>query len=412
MSLRLSIIAATLLAIQASAPAARPSPVFRYQNNRAFLLGLGELDSDTQDVALETYDWTVRGWVACGDFFIRRDGGRAVDGGITFRAQREGQYPLRSIARDRAGNVQRKGSGPDAADVVAVYDATPPAIDVVAPERAVVVEPDGNCLLAWRTRDANPAKEAAASIELTWDRGRTWHQMGGRFDDDGRFRLRVPDRQGRAVVRLTVWDKCGNRGDALFPELIVRAARTARAGERDAATGAETGTAVSASGTPPVADAKAVARAKEYYRRGAAALVSDRHAKAVGLLRKATDENPELRDAWLDLSVALAKAGNLKGSREALLSAERRFPRYADFPYNRGRVLMDMRQPAEAKAAFRRACHLDPTHVEAHWLLARLSIDTGDLATARACWRVVVKYAPPGSKTGARARKYLEASRP
>ena len=84
--------------------------------------------------------------------------------------------------------------------------------------------------------------------------------------------------------------------------------------------------------------------------------------------------------------------------------------RNADLPYNRGLVLVRAGKPGDARAAFERARHIDPTQAEAHWALSVLAVESGNLAAARERWRDVVRYASAESPYRGRAVSYLKAA--
>lgn len=119
-----------------------------------------------------------------------------------------------------------------------------------------------------------------------------------------------------------------------------------------------------------------------------------------------------IKAAWLDLSTALVgskRGGALRSAERALAEAGRLFPKNADFPFNRGLVLVKLGRAEEAKAEIERACALKPGLVEAHWTLARFAVDAEDLVTACAHWREVVRSAKEGSPLRVRAEELLEA---
>jgi Tfp pilus assembly protein PilF len=415
----------SVMAVVATRPAAageQATAVRRYQNTPSFLINLGELDTDVRDVDLEMYDWFARQWRVCGNFFVRRESDRPVDAGVTFQVQNEGEYPLRAVATDRAGNRQPRGEDADASDIVAVYDVTPPHVDVVSPSAGSISAPGERVSVVWRTREAHPAGEKSAAVELSGDGGRTWVTLASQIDDAGRFEFTAPDEADAAVVRVTVWDRSSNRGDgtsgvfAVRPKPPVAAAAPAApvavpsgsAGDRPVTAGPAQATA---SVPADAVDPDERARARAAYERGSRALAGGAPADAVSQLREAVARDPHLKAAWLDLSVALVRSTNLTGAREVLAAAMKRFGNDPLFPYNLGLVLMRMGKPAEAKVALQRACHLGPDHVESNWVLAGLALDAGDLASARAFWQRVVRSAAPDSDLRQRAQKYLDASR-
>ena len=394
------------------------SPARRYRNSPAFALTLAELDPDTQDVWLEVYDRGTREWRRWERFFVSREVGRARSGGLTFRAPVEGEYLLRVVATDRAGNSEEKGLGPDSADLIAVYDAAPPVVDIIAPAVTRTFAPGEGFRLVWRTREAHLAREPSVTVEITTDAGRTWRTIASGIKDTGSLRLLAPSAEGDARLRVTVWDACGNRGEGVSGSILVRKPVAAKRGppaehlvDTSPAAEAEAGTASDAlaEAGPEITSAQAIwARARSA--EGSSALLSGRYDEAASRLSEAAAADPTFEAAWLDYSVALASARKYELAMKVLLRAESRFPKNADLPYNRGLVLVRAGKPGDARAAFERARHIDPTQAEAHWALSVLAVESGNLAAARERWRDVVRYASPESPYRARAVSYLKAA--
>jgi len=405
LELRRALAAAAALAALVGLPAlgAWAGPPRRYQGSPVFAITLDRVDPDAQEVALEVYDRTSREWRRAGAFSLRREAGRTLGGSATFRAPAEGEHFLRARARDAAGNADPRGDDPDSADIVAVYDATPPVVEIVSPTRAQVLQPGAELMLSWRTREANPAPAGAASVEVSTDGGRSWRTLASGLDDTGSFVFRAGESGGDALVRIAVRDRAGNRGEAVAPAISIEAAPAAppQAAPAPVAARAEPG--------PAAARGR---NAHELYREGASALAARELVKAQKLLREAVAAEPDLEAAWLDLSAALALGGEFGRGREVLERAERKWPSSAAFPYNLGLVLVRMGRPREAVAALERACRLDPDRYEARWVLALLALDSGDLELARSHWREVARAAPESSPLRERSLQYLAASEP
>jgi tetratricopeptide (TPR) repeat protein len=145
---------------------------------------------------------------------------------------------------------------------------------------------------------------------------------------------------------------------------------------------------------------------------GAVALASGQYASAVSRLSEAVAADPNLEEAHLDLSAALALAGELDAAVKVLTRAESLFPKNAGFPYNRGLVLARMNLPGEARAALERASRIDPAHAGAHWALSVLAVEAGDLPRARAHWRKVVQSPQAAQDLRQRAMQCLRVGGP
>jgi hypothetical protein len=435
---RIKLLAATCLGVILSARAGGQTPVGpsaagperRYQNHGVFLLVVGQLDHDAHDVSLEVYDRSCRQWRRCGAFLVRSEGDVAVEGAITFRVKKEGEYLLRSIACDRAGNAEEKPSGPEAAEAVAVYDRTPPVVTVIGPPTGQTFAPGQQIEVTWKTREANPAPEKSVGIELSRDGGTTWSSLESGLDDTGSCSFAVPFRKGSVRARVTVTDRCGNRGSGVTPELTLSADAAARAPAtptgpsaadsgkprrtvpptpRDA-TGVE-GARTKDAGRTAAPDRRPIApKALAHHRLGAKALAAGKLTEAVRHLGEAILADARLEAAWSDMAKALEMQGKLKDADEILAGGEKRFADSAGFPYARGVLLVKMARPAEARKALGRAIKIDPRHAAAHLALATFAVEAGDLQTARTHWRAIVRSVPADSPLGKRAAQYLKAS--
>jgi len=215
------------LAAAAAAAAARAgegggAPAVRVQASPDFTLVLPSVEPDAVGVDLQIYDPLEREWRKCGAFDLERSGGGTTGGRLVFRAPLEGTFALRAAARDEVGNT-REGGGPETADLVAVYDRSPPAVRVTSPRPGAEVEAGGEVRLVWRTEEPHPLARGAAAIERSTDGGRTWRALTRRTDDTGEFRLAAPLTAGSFLLRVTVVDACGNCGRAVSPAVRVRA---------------------------------------------------------------------------------------------------------------------------------------------------------------------------------------------
>lgn len=352
------------------------APPRRYQNTPDFALTFESSDPDIECVALELYDENLNEWREVGKFSIRRVGDKSVGGKAIFRAEREGTYLLRARARDKAGNLDPKGPH---ADVVAIYDKTPPAVEIVAPSGPLAVAPLSELIITWKTQEPNPLPGGGASLEVSLDAGRSWKELASGIDDRGSYSFKVGRSRAKMLVRVIVRDACGNRGEAVTPVIAVeKLARTVQARER--------------------------------HQEGLKALSAGQFVKAVKLLREAIAADAGLEAVWLDLSAALACAGELKKAADVLERATRRWPSSGTLQYNLGLVRLRSGRLEDARAALEKACQMEPSRYEAHWVLALLALESGDLELARTHWRELVQAAPEDSELRARSLKYLAAS--
>jgi len=198
------------------------APAVRLQASPDFTLVLPSVEPDAVGVDLQIYDPLEREWRKWGEFKLERAAVKTTGGRLVFRAPLEGTFALRAAARDEVGNT-REGGGPETADLVAVYDRTPPEIRVRSPGPGAEVDPGAEVRFTWRTKEAHPLARGAAAVEKSRDGGRTWRALTRRTDDTGEFRLAAPLTAGSFLLRVTVVDACGNRGRAVSHRVGVRA---------------------------------------------------------------------------------------------------------------------------------------------------------------------------------------------
>ncbi len=383
----------------AATEADRPTeaPVRRHQSNPEFVLSLPRVEPDAVEVRLELYDPDAREWRTCGKFELDREGDATRGGRAVFRAPSEGRYLLRAAARDELGNVE-SGPGPGAVEIVAVYDRTPPKVEILSPAAGSSFASGKEIRLEWRTVEANPARTGAATVHLSIDRGRSWRLVASRLDDTGAHVFRVSE-GGRCVACVSVRDASGNLGRGVSRVFEVQGRAGAPPIERSARAPA---------GPEPV-DAKRVRLAGVRYGEGAAALASGHIKEAVARLREAVAADPGLAAARLDLSAALSKSGDHSAAEKLLRDARSRFPKNPHFPYNLGLVLARLSRADEAREAFGEALRLGAAAPEVNWAHAVLALGEGDLEKARGHFREVVNTSEEASALRERALGYLGA---
>ena len=384
---------------------ASETPVRRCQRDPEFALSLPRVGPDAVEVRLELYHPDAREWRTCGKFELDREGDATRGGRAVFRAPSEGRYLLRAAARDELGNVEADPD-PGAVEIVAVYDRTPPKVEVLSPAAGSSFAPGEEIRLAWRTDEANPAGTGAATVHLSVDRGRSWRLVGSRLDDAGWHVFRASE-GGQCVACVSVRDACGNLGRGVSPVFRVLRRAGARPIGRSARAPVRPETP-SPAGPEPV-DAARVRLAGARYGEGAAALASGRFKEAVERLREAIAADSGLAAARLDLSVALSKSGDHAAAEKFLREARSRFPKNPHFPYNLGLVLARLSRAEEAREAFGEALRLGAGAPEVNWALAVLALDEGNLGKARAHFREVVNTSREGSALRQRALGYLGA---
>jgi predicted O-linked N-acetylglucosamine transferase (SPINDLY family) len=103
---------------------------------------------------------------------------------------------------------------------------------------------------------------------------------------------------------------------------------------------------------------------------------------------------PRMLPVRQGLISSLSKAGDFEGALKAAESAVRDFPENSGFFASLGRVLFDLRRPADAESAFRKALALDPANGEAANNLGTLIGDRGRSKEALELYELAAKVRP------------------
>lgn len=397
---------------------AEEAPQRRYQNFPTFALRLDEVSPDVSGAVLqvyEVYDPAGGAWRSVGPFSLRKKDDKTVGGRAFFEAPREGEYLLRAVARDIAGNAETAGPGPESAELVAVFDRTPPEVRVLYPAGGETFEPGSAVTVVWRVFEENPPSGEAVHIEMSADGGETWRTLASGLRDTGAHRVSLPAEEGSCSLKVSARDICSNRGEGTSPEFYVRAEKEAAryvvegAPEADGKRAQrERVAAIAKAEAPSAGDRAACLRS---YRAGEALFSRGRFLEAAGRFRDAVRSDRSFEAAWTSLGVALARAGSLEAAAEVLREAASGFKRSVELRYDLGLVLFRLGRWEGAERALRDALDLRPGYVEAAWSLGLLGLRTGDLDLARAGWREVVECAPRENLYRDRALSYLKAAR-
>lgn len=102
-------------------------------------------------------------------------------------------------------------------------------------------------------------------------------------------------------------------------------------------------------------------------------LAANRAAEAIPLLQRAAQADPDLAEAWSDLTVALAFTGDLEGALQASQQALRLNPDDAKARFTRAGCLLDLGRREEAAAECRRLLSRDPGFTPARQMLDYLN---------------------------------------
>jgi protein O-GlcNAc transferase len=103
---------------------------------------------------------------------------------------------------------------------------------------------------------------------------------------------------------------------------------------------------------------------------------------------------PQMTPGWQGLLSALQKSGDIEAALIAAENAVARFPENAGFFASLGRILIDLRRPADAERALRRAMALNPHNGEAANNLGTLIEEQGRQKEALALYELATRFRP------------------
>lgn len=124
-------------------------------------------------------------------------------------------------------------------------------------------------------------------------------------------------------------------------------------------------------------------------------LTTGREDEGVQLLARAVEALPQdalVHHAYGAILLARAQSSQpevLEKAGQALRRALQLNPRYADTAYLLGKYYVLKKEDPKAEAYFKKACYLDPRHVEAHYRLSRFARQRGELRRAEELARIV-----------------------
>jgi len=396
--------------------AAADKPV-NFQNTPVFPLSVTRVNSaDVSDILLQYYDTSTGRWVGCGLFQISRTPEGEVRARVNFTAPAEGAYRLRSIARDPAGNVESASDDPDDYHVMAVYDATPPVVEMAFPRGGERIEVPGAVDIRWAAYDQNIAKKSSTRVLWSKDSGLTFDQIMPWSDLTEEFKWNAPDiSTERAVIAVEVKDLAGNVGRKQSGIFALAGSKPAPRPEENISSMQPKPevlpggrnipfVAQSISATPPAARALA----RRYYTRGVIYLVRGDYNEAVNELTSAVQADPDFVGARIDLGVALAQMGRVRDGLEYLETSAVQFPREQGFPFNAGLIYYNAGDYRMALEKYRKALAIKPDNIEALWMAADCAIRLGDIADASRYWLAIVENTQPGNTYHDQARSFLE----
>lgn len=156
---------------------------------------------------------------------------------VGFTAPREGKFGVVLVPVDQEGRRDFIPNQSTKPDVVVVYDATPPSVEVLAPNGGEILGGGKTTEIAWIAEDANLAP-APIALMVSQDGGVNWTEIDRDLPNTGRHRWTTPGESGAAFrVRVVARDLADNAGadasdanftvDADAPELQIMGPPTA-----------------------------------------------------------------------------------------------------------------------------------------------------------------------------------------
>lgn len=409
----MNTLCATALLLLTPAESLAPS---LYQNTPLFNIKATPVESeDICDVLLQYYDERKGRWVGYGLFSISREADGSIRARIPFQAPTEGVYRLRTVAVDRAGNVEKASEDPDTAEVMAVYDATPPVVELILPRGGERLEAPGAMDIKWITHDAHPARKSAVRVLLSLDGGLNFEEIAGWQDLMEEIRYDLPDvTSHRAVVAVEVKDLAGNVGrteSGLFNIAGSKRMETVYEATPQRVTPATpAGPAPWTKERPePGVEIPATRKlAKRFYTRGVIYLVRGDYDEAQRELTSALQADPDYLPARIDLGIALVKMGRVKQALQFLHNSMQSYPDEPDLPFNAAVIYYNAGDYAEALKLVKRVLQLDPERIEALWTAADCAVRLGDVESATHWWLEIVSLTSPVNRYHAKALAYLK----
>jgi len=387
-------------------------------------------------ILLQVHDPSEGRWI--GDqHFVLWKGEAPADGEAgyaVFSADEEGTYPLRSIGHfqpDEEGarpivEPHSATDPPTACDIIAVYDATAPVVELIEPMGGETFASGADVQVLWSADDSNPLAKGCVKIEVSADSGLTWDPVAAGCPPVGRIIWKLPEGPGAGLrLRVSAIDAAGNSStaesnefrrlpsDRKVVEVEPGAAEKRPAAEETVPTD-ETGMAAEArpSSSPAAQKPKASDRAAavKHYRKGVVYLLRGDYDEAAGLLEKAVESDPAFISARIDLSVAYASDGRIRKAKTLLTRSMELFPQELAFRYNLGRLYYREGDHASAVKQLGGALSIKPGHVESLWLLGDIYARREELGSARHYWQEVIENAAPGNRWRRKAEVYLATS--
>lgn len=437
---RRACLAALVAAAAASTCAGEAVKPRLYSRDGRFRIGVRRNNEvPISAILLQVYDSGESRWVGDQHFVLPK--GEAADkevGYAVFCADDEGSYPLRSIGhyQPEAGASEpvvepHSATDPaEACDIVAVYDATAPAVELIEPVGGETFAPGAEVRILWNADDRWPLRKDCVSIDVSSDGGLTWEPVASGRPPAGRTTWKLPAGPAAGLrLRASAMDAAGNVGTSESNEFrrlpsaveVVDVtdtepeAATERPAEQPAGGPAEKPietVRVEPKSTPvrPEPPKGDRAAAVKHYRKGVVYLLRGDYDEAAEFLEKAVKADPSFTSARVDLSVAYASEGRVRKASTLLQRSIDLFPEELAFRYNLGRLFYREGDYDGALAHLGGALSIKPGHVESLWLVGDIHARREELDSARHYWQEVIENAAPGNRWRQKAEVYLATS--
>jgi tetratricopeptide (TPR) repeat protein len=387
-------------------------PIFRNQNPfHIELPDLGKEGADISEILLQVFDPDAApegAWKGYGLMELRtqRTGVnqlRALSASIDFEAPADGIYCLRTVARDRAGNLEQKAN--DLRDVqwLVVLDRTAPKLDMaVARGDGKPLEPGAKLGLSWKVEDsflADP-RSKSVEVELSRDGGKKWVkvaelEMAGR---EGRFEWKVEGPDTEALLfRVIARDAAGNCAVATADKpLAVKAPPlVSLLPVKDPVTGLEPPLVPPIGGPEPV---RSPGKALQAYETGVIYMNRGDLEEAARYFELAIRLDVKLAPAFVDLTATYLGlydrdralgAGYLDKAVRAATDGLKVLPREVALYYNQAQAQYRLGKLDAAAASLDFGLAVQPRHVESLYMLALVRSTQRRTADAVVLWRQV-----------------------
>jgi tetratricopeptide (TPR) repeat protein len=214
-------------------------PIMQHNNPFKLELTREQLPKDASglsEVMVQVYDAEAGKWKGYGLMELKRErlpGGGTRIGGATldFNAPMDGIYCLRTLARDQAGNIEKKSGELEESDVawVVVLDRAAPKVKILSPATSNQrLRPGSRLVIRWKITEDYPTREVQLKdprtgsaktiksnrVEVSHDGGHSWKLVKQCSDPERvTWTVKGPDTTS-LKIRVTVYDAAGNVGSA------------------------------------------------------------------------------------------------------------------------------------------------------------------------------------------------------